>query len=129
VVKNVTYEDVCIRDTKNPILMDTHYSFRGTASDRIPWFTGIVLRNVRVYGGGKITLDGFDRERRLGIAFDNVVVDDLRGTKFAAGHATVRLGPGPVNFKPMGEDVIVEGAPGEGRPNACEGKFVPMPGK
>jgi polygalacturonase len=129
VVRNVVYEDVCIRDTKNPILMDTHYSFRGAASDRIPRFTDIVLRNVRVYGGGKITLDGYDRERRLGIAFDNVVLDDLRTTKFAAGHATVKLGPGPVNFRPKGEDVIVEGAAGAGRPNSCEGKFVPMPGK
>jgi len=128
-VKNVVYEDVCIRGTRNPILMDTHYSFRGAASDRLPWFTDIVLRNVRVYGPGKITLDGFDRERRLGIAFDNVVIDDLKGTKFAAGHATVRLGPGPVNFRPRGEDVIVEGAPGEGQPNSCEAKFVPMPGK
>jgi polygalacturonase len=128
-VKNVVYEDVCIRGTRNPILMDTHYSFRGAARDRVPWFTDIVLRNVRVYGPGKITLDGFDREHRLGIAFDNVVFDDPRATKFVSDHATVRLGPGPVNFKPRGEDVIVEGASGEGRPNSCEGKFVPMPGK
>jgi polygalacturonase len=128
-VKNVVYEDVCIRDTRNPILMDTHYPFRGAASGRLPWFTDIVLRNVRVYGPGKITLEGFDRERRLGIAFDNVVVDDLKATKFVSGHATVKLGPGPVNFRPRGEDVIVEGASGEGRPNSCQAKFVPMPGK
>jgi polygalacturonase len=128
-VKNVVYEDVCIRGTKNPILMDTHYSFRGAARDRIPWFTDIALRNVRVYGPGTITLDGFDRQHRLGIAFDNVAIDDPRGTKFFSDHAAVRLGPGPVNFRPRGKDVIVEGAAGEGQPNSCQGKFVPMPGK
>ncbi len=127
VVKNVVYEDVCIRNTKYPILMDTHYSFSGTARDRLPWFTGIVLRNVRVSGPGRITLDGFDEKHRLGIAFDNVVIDDLKTVKFVSSHAAVKLGPGPVNFKPTGEDVTVEGAPGDGAPNSCQDKFVPMP--
>src|SRR5581483_6522038 len=103
VVKNVVYEDVCVRNVKNPILMDTHYSFSGQARDRLPWFTGVVLRNVRVMGPGKV--------------------------KFVADHAMVQLGPGPVNFKPAGADVTVEGTPGEGAPNACDGKFVPMPTK
>ena len=129
VVKNVVYEDVCVRNVKNPILMDTHYSFSGQARDRLPWFTGVVLRNVRVMGPGKVTLDGFDEKHRLGIAFDNVVIDDLKAVKFVADHAMVQLGPGPVNFKPAGADVTVEGTPGEGAPNACDGKFVPMPTK
>jgi polygalacturonase len=128
-VKNVVYEDVCIRNTKNPILMDTHYSYTGTARDRLPWFTDIVLRNVRVSGPGKITLDGFDDKHPLGIAFENVVVDDLKAVKFVSDHARVTAGPGGMNFKPAGEDVVVEGSAGEGKPNSCEGKFVPMPGK
>lgn len=40
-VRDVVYEDVCIRDTKNPILMDTHYSFRGKDEDKIPVFQEI----------------------------------------------------------------------------------------
>ena len=28
-VRDISYEDVCIRGTKNPILMDTHYSGNG----------------------------------------------------------------------------------------------------
>jgi polygalacturonase len=127
VVKNVVYEDVCIRNTKNPILMDTHYSYTGKASDRLPWFTGIVLRNVRVSGPGKITLDGYDEKHKLAIAFDNVIVDDLKAVKFVSDHATVQLGPGPVNFQPSGDGVTLEGAPGNGQPQSCEAKFVPMP--
>src|SRR5437868_12343158 len=47
-VEDVVYEGVCIRNTKNPIYMDTNYSFFGEARDRIPTFRGIVIRNTRV---------------------------------------------------------------------------------
>ena len=75
-VHDVVYEDVCIRDTKNPIFMDTNYSYRGTATDKLPVFQDIVLRDVRIDGAGKITLDGFDEAHRLGMAFDNVYFTD-----------------------------------------------------
>jgi len=127
-VRHVVYEDVCIRDTKNPILMDTHYSAAPNPnSDHIPWFTDIVLRDIRVEGPGKITLDGYDDQHRLGITFDDVVIDDLARTKFSSSHATVRVGPGGVNFKPAGPDVTVEGSPEKAEPNSCAAKFVPMP--
>jgi len=120
---------VCIRDTKNPILMDSNYSFSGPARDKPPEFAGIVLRNVRVIGPGKITLDGFDATHRLGITFDNLTLDDPAKIEIAGAHALVTLGPGPVNFRPAGDDLKIEGAPGQGIPNACEGKFLPLPVK
>ena len=126
-VHDVVYEDVCIRDTKNPILMDSNYSFYGKDRDKPPTFTGIVLRDVRVLSPGKITLDGFDATHRLGITFDNVMLDAPAETLIVADHADVTTGPGPVNFRPSGDDIRVSGKPGEGRPNACEGKFVPFP--
>jgi len=127
-VEHVVYDDVCIRDTKNPILMDTHYSAAPNPNqDHIPLFTDIVLRNVRVEGAGKITLDGYDEAHRLGIAFDNVVLDDLKKIKFSSSHAVVQAGPGPVNFTPEGADVKVDGSAGKGAENSCQGKFVPMP--
>ena len=56
-VKDVVYSDVCIRDTKNPIYMDSVYEHVGRdQGNRLPEFTGIVLKDVRVEGGGKITL-------------------------------------------------------------------------
>src|SRR5438094_7372721 len=64
-VRDVVYEDVCIRNTANPIYMDSNYSYYGPARDKLPQFTDIVLRNVRILGGGKITLDGFDEMHRL----------------------------------------------------------------
>ena len=64
-VRDVVYDDVCIKDTKNPILMDSNYSFMGEARDKLPSFEGIVLRNVRVLGAqGK--LRSMDSMRRTG---------------------------------------------------------------
>jgi polygalacturonase len=126
-VTDIVYEDVCIRNVKNPIMMDSNYSFYGTARDRLPVFDGIVLRNVGVSGPGKITLEGYDPTHRLGIVFDNVTLSDPKEVKLSANHADVTIGPGPVNFRPAGEDVKVAGEASAGKPNACSEKFVPLP--
>ena len=125
-VRDVLYEDVCIRDTKNPILMDSNYSFMGEAKDKLPSFEGIILRNVRVLSAGKITLDGFDASHRLGITFDNVFLNDEKATKFAAVHADITERAGTY-FRVTGEDVKITGVSGKGVRNTCEGKFLPFP--
>ena len=127
-VKDVVYSDVCIRDTRNPIYMDSVYEHVGRdQGSRLPEFTGIVLKDVRVEGGGKITLQGFDEQHRLGMTFDNVHFDAPGSLKVLAEHALLTYGPGPMNLKVSGEDVKIEGAPGAGTPNACTDQFVPMP--
>lgn len=128
IVQDVAYEDVCIRDTKNPVLMDSHYPFSGKRRDLLPVFRNIVLQDVKVLGPGKITLEGYDSENRLGIRLDNVVLEAPAQTKIVAMHAIVALGPGPVNFRPSGQDVEVNGTPGHAQPNSCTAKFVSMSG-
>lgn len=128
-VRDILYEDVCIRDVTNPILMDTHYTPLGSRADLIPVFQDITLRNVRLLGGGRITLDGFDAAHPLGMIFDNVTAAVPSDLTVAASHARLAFGPGPVNLRVSGEDVIVSGAPGNGAPNACVNKFVPYPGQ
>ena len=130
-VRDISYEDVCIRGTKNPILMDTHYSGNGytESGERIPDFRDIVLRNVWIQGPGKITLDGFDGARRLGLTFDGVVLNPVESIPITASHADVTLGPGPVNFVPSGPDVNIAGKPEKGPRGPCEEKFVPYPAK
>jgi polygalacturonase len=128
-VRDISYEDVCIRNTRNPILLDTHYSGNGytESGERIPVFQDIVLRNVRVSGMGKITLSGFDAAHRLGLTFDGVVLNPVSSFQITAAHMDVKLGPGPVNFVPSGEDVHVMGSAGKGPGGACEEKFAPYP--
>ncbi len=124
-VRDVVYSDVCIRDTKNPILMDTDYANYGKGGDRLPMFTGIVLRDVRVLTPGKITLQGYDAAHPLEMTLANVYLDRPAEAQVSAGHARFTLGDG-VNFRPSGEDVTVTGTPGKASPNACQAKFVPL---
>jgi polygalacturonase len=119
-VHDIVYEDVCIKDTKNPIMMDSNYSFMGEARDKLPSFDDILLRNVRVLTPGRITLDGYDATHQLGITFDNVVLEGAN--KFAAVHANITG-----NLKVSGDDVHVVHNTSTGAPNTCEGKFVPFP--
>lgn len=126
-VRDVVYEDVCIKDTTNPIYMDSNYSYRGEATDKLPQFQDITLRNVRIIGAGKITLDGFDATHKLGMIFDNLHFDSPASIKMKADHGAFQLGPGPVNFVPAGEDIQMMQASGKGSPNACTDKFVPLP--
>ncbi len=124
-VKNVVYQDVCIRGTKNPIFMDSNYSYFGDARDRLPVFTGIVVRDVRIEGAGKLTLQGFDANHRLGIAFDNVTLAAPSEIKTVALHADIALHG--ANFHPSGDDVKVSGDSGDAAAKSCAGRFVPMP--
>jgi polygalacturonase len=125
-VHDIEYEDVCIRGTKNPILMDSNYTASvGKDRDKLPVFTDIRLKNVQVLEGGKVTLVGYDATHRLGIQFDGVNLD--AATKISAAHADILLGPGAANFHPSGDDVKVTGTPGRGKANACVDKFVPFP--
>ena len=131
-VEKVEYRDVCMRGVKNPIYMDTHYSAsEKTEGALVPVFRDIVLRNVQVSGGKKVTLDGYDTARRLGITFDGVSFDSVAKVKVVASHGDVRVGPGPVNLEVAGADVRVEhvaAATGaQWLPPSCEGRFAPMP--
>jgi len=124
-VTDVVYDDVCIRNTKNPIYMDSDYAHFGKQGNRLPWFTGIVLKNIRIAGGGKITLQGFDEQRVLGMTFDNVWFDAPGEVKVLAEHA--KLDFVSTNLKVSGENVTITGANAAAKPNACTEKFVPMP--
>jgi polygalacturonase len=127
-VHDVIFEDVCIRDTENPVFMDTNYSaHESKETNKLPVFRDIVIRNVRVEGAGKVTLEGYDREHPLGVQFDNVVFDSPSKIKISAKNADLKTGPGPFNLKITGSDVKIEGTPGNGPSNACKDKFIPFP--
>jgi polygalacturonase len=128
-VRDVTYTDVCIRDTKDPIMMDTHYSFRGTATDKMPEFRDILFENVRVLSPGKITLDGMDAGHPLGLTFNGLTLDQASDIKVMAHHAEIRIGPGGSDLRPSGIGVTVKSEAGHATRNTCEGKFVPFPAR
>jgi polygalacturonase len=127
-VHDVVFEDVCIRDTANPVLMDTSYTAHVSQADnKIPVFQDIAIRNVRVEGGGKVTLEGYDAAHHLGIRFDNLVFDNPEQIKVSATHADVKIGPGPFSLKVTGPDVTVSGVAGRGARTSCSARFVEFP--
>jgi polygalacturonase len=129
-VHHVTYEDVCIRNTKEPILMDTHYTASAeTTGSLIPVFRDIVLRDIRIIDGGKITFDGYDDAHRMGMMLDGVVTDAPEKTKVMSSFLDLTIAAGGPMTLPFGDRATVHttGASGTaGRaPNACTGKFIP----
>src|SRR5262249_4337167 len=80
-VQDVIYDDVCIRNTKNPVIFDLLYTM--TAADRRasphpPALKDILLKNVRVLSPGAPILRG--------VADPNTLV--LSGALFNAPLAT-----------------------------------------
>jgi len=125
-VTNVSYTNICIRDVKNPIVMDPFYSTeRGSL---VPVFQNITLHNVRILTPGKITLLGTDAQHLLRVTFDGVLIDNFRPKQIRAAHARFTLGPGEVNFTPEGDDVESTRISGSRAVPSCDGKFVPFPG-
>jgi len=127
-VKDVTYEDVCVRDTKYPITLTTTYAWPGGVPGQIPVYQNILLRNVRLYGGGIVRVEGYDATRRIGIEMDGVMaMDGASMYKAHMTHTDLTLGPGPMNLGLAGTDSTVKGKAGGGKLEGCEGKFVGFP--
>jgi polygalacturonase len=126
---DVVYDDVCIRNSPNPITLDTAYSAAGTTEGNSPpSMKDITLHNVRVSGGGKITFNGYAKDYRIAATLNGVQITDEASYKYDLHHADITLGPEPTNLQlPAGEDSTVTGKPAEGTPASCAEKFVPFP--
>ena len=124
-VHQVSYDNICIRDVKNPILIDPFYSAR--SGPHIPEFQDIRLHDVVMTTPSRITLLGHDATHLLKITLDGVQAEGDQPQRIRAAHARITLGPGPVNFIPTGEDVRVRRVRGEGKPFSCAGRFIAFP--
>lgn len=124
-VENVTYQNVCMRDVKYPILLTPAYTH--AHGNLLPEYRNITLRNVRVMTPGNYILRGLDSQHKLGVTLDNVFVAPPR--KVDAAHAVITLGPEIGNFAPSGGDVTLLKAANSkrGKPINCSGRFVPFP--
>jgi polygalacturonase len=128
-VHDVVYDDICIRNSPNPITFDTGYTAAGTLKgNSLPVFRDITLHNVRISGGGKFSFNGYDHDHRIAATLDGVLITDAGPYTYSLQHADITLGPGPVNLKLTdGIDSAVQGSAGHGMPASCAEKFVPFP--
>ncbi|HYW48920.1 MAG TPA: pectinesterase family protein [Bryobacteraceae bacterium] len=75
-VEDVTYENVCMRNVTNPILLTSMYTtFPG---DRLPVYRNITLQDVRAETPGYITYLGVDPDHKLQVALHNVDVPSIQ---------------------------------------------------
>jgi polygalacturonase len=127
-VQDVLYDNICIRNSKYPILFDSAYSFPGKGVQLLPVYDGITLRNVRISGGGRLQFNGFDHTHRIGVTLDGVLLLDKPSLyKAQAIHTDLSFGPGPVNPVFTGDDSTVTGKEVSGTLPSCAASFVPFP--
>jgi polygalacturonase len=127
-VEDIVYQDICIRNSKAPILFDTAFSFPGKGIEQLPVYDDITLRNVRLAGGGKVQFNGFDATHRIGVTLDGVLTFDKPDLyREQAIHTDLTFGPGPVNFVFTGDDSTVSGKEAPGSLPSCSAKFIPFP--
>lgn len=128
-VQDVVYNNVCIRNSANPLFFDTGYTAAGTLQgNRLPVYKDITLRNVRISGGGKITFNGYDSTHRIGITLDGVTVNAEDPYMYSIQHTDFHVDPTPMNLTLVGKDSTVTGKPApDGNQEPCAGMFVPFP--
>ena len=126
-VHDLVYHDVCIRDTKNPLVFTPLYTTFG--GDQLPIYRDIKLEDLHILTAGSYTFLGADAQHKLGLTFDNVFADDLAHSTTLAKDADITIGVKRGNLEPAGEDVTVQQTLGSspGTPLACDARFVPFP--
>lgn len=100
-VHDVIYEDVCMRDVKNSILLTTTYTTH--PGDKLPVYRDILLDNVRSVTPGRVTVTGLDDDHKIAVRFRNVFVEGERAVKHA-DVSTMMAGqgrPAPCDFPPF----------------------------
>ena len=126
-VHDVRYENVCIRNVTNPIVLTPHYTnFTGPLD---PQYRDISLRDVHILTPGYYIFSGLDPQHVLGVSLENVVADGIDAAHVGATDARITLGPSLGNLVPSGQNVTVSRTPNSypGTPLACSSRFVPFP--
>jgi polygalacturonase len=127
-VRDVTYENVCLRDIKFPIAIDPYYEHNREPGPRVPTYRGIVLRGVHSITPGKISMIATDADHSSMIQLDGVEIDGVSNSDISAEYGLIVMGPGKTNIAPEGKGVTTKVS--EGTATAvpdCKDRFVPFP--
>ena len=126
-VHDVRYENICIRNVTNPIVLTPHYT--NFSGELLPEYRDITLHDVHILTPGEYIFAGLDAQHELGVRLDGVFAEGLSESHVLAEHADVTLGPAVGNLVPQGPGVTSERAAAShaGTPLACATRFVAFP--
>jgi hypothetical protein len=142
-VKNVLYQDTCIRNAgtqPHEFVFDPRYDPSATGN-LIPYFHDIHMRNVHMVDAGNFsTLTGYDSTKILTMFMDNVVWDAFNSNDFTSTYtsqAAFTLGPSPVSFastliadaRSDTNVTVTNNVSNTNPPYDCAGRFVYLAGE
>ena len=73
-VSGIVYRNVCLRNNRWPLYIDTNYE-PGPAGQLIPSYTGVRMESVHSLTPGQVILQGYDDAHPLRLTLKDVVVD------------------------------------------------------
>lgn len=144
VVSAVSYQDICMRNVREPLVFDAYYSAAKGRS--YPWFKGITINGFHdlgstAYGGGLAVFAAYAKYP-LQITMQNVQFDGEQPTLAMKGHngspsalpanVDFTFGPAPVSFavqlaKNSGKGVtLTDSVTASPAPIDCSASFVPF---
>jgi polygalacturonase len=126
-VQDINYENVCIRDVTNPIVLSPRYTnFTG---ELLPEYRDIALRNVHIQTPGEYLFAGLDAQHQLGVTLDNVFAEGLNASHVRAENAAITLTSALGNLEPQGTNVTLARAAAAhaGAALSCGTRFVAFP--
>jgi polygalacturonase len=126
-VKDIRYENVCIRNVTNPIVLTPRYT--NFSGELIPEYRDITLRNVHILTPGEYLFAGLDAQHKLGVTLDAVFADGLNDSHVRAEYADITMGSALGNLEPQGPNVTVVQTPAghAGSALSCSARFAPFP--
>jgi polygalacturonase len=142
-VKNVLYQDTCIRNAgtqPHEFVFNPNYD-PSASGNLIPFFHDIHMHNVHmVDAGNSSTFTGHDSSRVLTMFMDNVVWDTFNSSDFTSSNtsnAAFTLGPGPVSFASIltadarsdSNVTVANNVSNSNPPYDCTGRFVYLAGE
>jgi polygalacturonase len=87
-VSEILYRDVCLRGTKAPIDIYTHYEQAAKPGTLVPDYRDVRMERVHGLTPGKINLQGYDDAHPLRLRLSDVVVDGQPVLKTEFAHVT-----------------------------------------
>jgi polygalacturonase len=136
-VHDLTYQNICMREVKNPIAISPYYAGQttegfvdpGYKGDKIPDYKAITIRNVIDTTPGDVLIAGLNDDHRTEVTLDGVRVEGITPAQVHGRFATVTVGAMGTNLNFSKTDIKVVATPqgaAQGADFGCAERFVSM---